>query len=95
MVAQLQQQLQSVQAALADKAAEEEKIRIEKEKVEVDKYNAETNRLKEMALGLTPEQRAAIAYQLMHDMSMNQMNQMNQPEQPMQMQPMPPQGNIQ
>ena len=92
MVAQLQQQLQAVQGALADKSAEEEKIRIEKEKVEVDKYNAETNRLKEMALGLTPEQRAAIAYQLMRDMSMNQMN---QPEQPMQQQaPMMPQQPI-
>lgn len=64
-IQQLQQQLAEVEQ---NKAAEASKAQLDAAKVEIDAYNAETNRLKVVGSGMSPEQVQALVLQTMQQL---------------------------
>lgn len=85
-VQQLDQVIQKMTAELDGKEKERE---LEKRKIEIDEYNAETNRLKVVGAGMTPEQVQQIVMQTLQEAFMQ--HQEDQQEDMGEMQEPPPQ----
>lgn len=77
---QLQDQIKQLDQVIEKMSEELEGKDIERDKLEIDRYNAETNRLKVLGGGMTPEQIQAIVMQTLQEAMSQPEPEMGEPE---------------